>query len=107
VLLIVAALEQNALVSLIERAESLGMTALVEVHTRRRCDRAWTPGPRSSASTPATCKHPRGRPGHLRAAGPASRRHVVKIAESGVRGPHDLLAYAAPGADAVLVGEAW
>ena len=30
---------------------------------------------------------------------------VVKVAESGVRGPHDLLAYAAHGADAVLVGE--
>src|SRR5262249_56180483 len=30
---------------------------------------------------------------------------VVKIAESGVRGPHDLLAYAGAGADAVLVGE--
>jgi indole-3-glycerol phosphate synthase len=30
---------------------------------------------------------------------------VVKIAESGVRGTHDLLAYAAAGADAVLVGE--
>jgi indole-3-glycerol phosphate synthase len=30
---------------------------------------------------------------------------VVKVAESGVRGPHDLLAYAAAGADAVLVGE--
>jgi indole-3-glycerol phosphate synthase len=32
VLLIVAALEQDALVGLRERAESLGMTALVEVH---------------------------------------------------------------------------
>ena len=30
---------------------------------------------------------------------------ILKIAESGVRGPHDLLAYAAAGADAVLVGE--
>src|SRR5204862_1618233 len=30
---------------------------------------------------------------------------VVKVAESGVRGPRDLLAYAACGADAVLVGE--
>ena len=30
---------------------------------------------------------------------------IVKIAESGVRGPKDLLAYAAAGADAVLVGE--
>ena len=30
---------------------------------------------------------------------------IIKIAESGVRGPHDLLAYARAGADAVLVGE--
>ncbi len=33
---------------------------------------------------------------------PADR---VRIAESGVRGPHDLIAYANAGADAVLVGE--
>ncbi|MCW0214890.1 MAG: indole-3-glycerol phosphate synthase TrpC, partial [Pseudonocardia sp.] len=33
VLLIVAALEQNVLDSLLDRVESLGMTALVEVHT--------------------------------------------------------------------------
>ena len=30
---------------------------------------------------------------------------VVKVAESGVRGPHDLIEYARAGADAVLVGE--
>ena len=30
---------------------------------------------------------------------------VVKIAESGVRGPSDLMTYAGAGADAVLVGE--
>ena len=36
VLLIVAALDQSALVSLIERAESLGLTPLVEVHDGRR-----------------------------------------------------------------------
>jgi indole-3-glycerol phosphate synthase len=30
---------------------------------------------------------------------------VFKIAESGVRGPGDLMAYAGHGADAVLVGE--
>ncbi len=29
----------------------------------------------------------------------------MKVAESGVRGPHDLIAYANAGADAVLVGE--
>jgi indole-3-glycerol phosphate synthase len=31
--------------------------------------------------------------------------HVVKVAESGIRGPRDLFACAAAGADAVLVGE--
>jgi indole-3-glycerol phosphate synthase len=30
---------------------------------------------------------------------------VLRVAESGVRGPADLLAYAGAGADAVLVGE--
>lgn len=36
---------------------------------------------------------------------PLIPKDVVKVAESGVRGPHDLLAYASSGADAVLVGE--
>ena len=31
--------------------------------------------------------------------------HIVCIAESGVRGPHDVIEYARAGADAVLVGE--
>jgi indole-3-glycerol phosphate synthase len=44
VLLIVAALEQNALVGLLERVESLGMTALVEVHTEAEADRALSAG---------------------------------------------------------------
>ena len=38
VLLIVAALEQNALVGLLERVESLGMTALVEVHDEEEAE---------------------------------------------------------------------
>src|ERR687894_406851 len=44
VLLIVAALEQNVLVGLRERIESLGMTALVEVHTEAEADRALEAG---------------------------------------------------------------
>ena len=44
VLLIVAALEQNVLVSLLDRVESLGMTALVEVHTEDEADRALEAG---------------------------------------------------------------
>ena len=30
---------------------------------------------------------------------------IVRVAESGVRGPHDVLEYARSGADVVLVGE--
>ena len=46
VLLIVAALEQNALIGLRERIESLGMTALVEVHTEDEASpRRSTPAP--------------------------------------------------------------
>ena len=44
VLLIVAALEQNVLHGLLERIESLGMTALVEVHTEDEADRALNAG---------------------------------------------------------------
>ncbi|GAB3905656.1 indole-3-glycerol phosphate synthase TrpC [Kibdelosporangium lantanae] len=44
VLLIVAALEQNTLSALLDRVESLGMTALVEVHTAEEADRALEAG---------------------------------------------------------------
>ena len=50
----------------------------------------------------ATLKVDRGIFGRLAARIPDG---IVKVAESGVRGPRDLLAYAASGADAVLVGE--
>jgi indole-3-glycerol phosphate synthase len=46
VLLIVAALEQKVLVGLRERIESLGMTALVEVHDEDEADRALDAGAR-------------------------------------------------------------
>src|SRR6201996_7769705 len=44
VLLIVAALEQSALVSLVERAESIGLVPLVEVHADDELDRAGDAG---------------------------------------------------------------
>jgi len=105
VLLIVAALEQEPLVSLVERVESLGMTALVEVHDETELDRALAAGARVvgvNARDLRTLQVDRGVFARLAPRIPAG---VVKIAESGVRGPHDLLAYAAAGADAVLVGE--
>jgi indole-3-glycerol phosphate synthase len=100
VLLIVAALEQNALIGLRERVESLGMTALVEVHTEEEASRALDAGARVigvNARDLRTLDVDRIAPG--------LPSEVVKVAESGVRGPLDLIEYAAAGADAVLVGE--
>jgi indole-3-glycerol phosphate synthase len=105
VLLIVAALEQNALVSLVERAASIGLVPLVEVHSEPELRRALDAGAQLigvNARNLATLEVDRSIFARLAPKIPAD---VVKIAESGVRGPHDLLAYAAHGADAVLVGE--
>jgi indole-3-glycerol phosphate synthase len=104
-LLIVAALEQNALVSLVERAVSIDLVPLVEVHTEDELQRAVDAGARVigvNARNLATLEVDRGVFARL---APLVPDGVIKIAESGVRGPHDLLAYAAAGADAVLVGE--
>ena len=105
VLLIVAALEQNALVSLVERAVSLDLVPLVEVHTEAELDRAIDAGARFigvNARDLTTLEVDRTVFPRLASRIPDG---IVKIAESGIRGPHDLLACAAAGADAVLVGE--
>jgi indole-3-glycerol phosphate synthase len=104
-LLIVAALEQDALVSLIERAESIGLTPLVEVHDEREIERAVDAGAKIvgvNARDLRTLQVDRDTFTRLAPHIPGS---VVRVAESGVRGPHDLIAYANAGADAVLVGE--
>jgi indole-3-glycerol phosphate synthase len=105
VLLIVAALEQNALTGLLERVESLGMNALVEVHTEEEADRALAAGAvviGVNARDLTTLDVDRTTFERIAPGLPSS---VVKVAESGVRGPHDLISYASAGADAVLVGE--
>jgi indole-3-glycerol phosphate synthase len=105
VLLIVAALEQNVLDSLLDRVESLGMTALVEVHTEEEADRALEAGAGVigvNARNLHTLEVNRSVFGQI---APGLPNGVLRIAESGVRGPGDLLTYAGWGADAVLVGE--
>jgi indole-3-glycerol phosphate synthase len=104
-LLIVAALPQTALISLVERAVSIGLVPLVEVHDEEELGRAVEAGARIigvNARNLATLEVDRTVFARL---APLIPDGIVKIAESGVRGPHDLLAYAAAGADAVLVGE--
>ena len=105
VLLIVAALEQSALVSLVERAQSIGLLPLVEVHADDELDRAIDAGATVigvNARNLGTLEVDRSVFARL---SPRIPEGIIKIAESGVRGPHDLLQYAAAGADAVLVGE--
>ena len=105
VLLIVAALDQPALIGLRERAESLGMTALVEVHDEEEADRAVDAGARVIGVNARNLKTLEVDRSTFARVVPRLPAGVVKVAESGVRGPHDVLDYARAGADAVLVGE--
>jgi indole-3-glycerol phosphate synthase len=105
VLLIVAALEQKVLTGLLDRIESLGMTALVEVHTEEEADRALEAGARVIGVNARDLRTLEVDRSAFERIAPGLPNHVIKIAESGVRGPHDLIRYASAGADAVLVGE--
>jgi len=105
VLLIVAALDQSALESLIERAATIGLAALVEVHDAQEVPRALAAGARAigvNARNLHTLEVDRDTFGRLSPLLPAS---CLRVAESGVRDAHDLIGYANQGADGVLVGE--
>jgi indole-3-glycerol phosphate synthase len=104
-LLIVAALDDNQLGCLIDRARSIGLTPLVEVHTPAEVARAVEAGADLvgvNARDLATLHVDRTTFARL---APLIPPGVVRVAESGVRGPHDVLEYARDGADVVLVGE--
>src|SRR5690606_13638555 len=94
VLLIVAALEQPVLTGLLERVVSLGMTPLVETHTEEEVDRAVAAGARVigiNARNLHTLEVDRETFAGLAPRVPSG---IVVVAESGVRGPHDVLDYA-------------
>lgn len=82
------------------------MTVLVEVHDVDEVARAVDAGARVigvNARDLRTLHVDRGTFATVR---PAVPEGVVVVAESGVRGAHDVFDYARAGADAVLVGEA-
>ena len=106
VLLIVAALQQTVLTSFVERVHSLGMTALVEAHDRREARRALDAGARVIGVNARSLKTLTVDMGIFDTIVGMLPSDVVRVAESGVRGPQDGLTYARSGADAVLVGEA-
>ncbi len=105
-LLIVAALTPLALESLVERTHSLGMTAVVEAHTPDEARRAADAGARVvavDARDPRTMQLDPHRFEDVAALLPPG---VLRVAEGGVRGPHDVMDYARAGAEVVVVGEA-
>ena len=106
VLLIVAALEQPLLRQLYDLALQLGMTPLVEAHSRDELDRAADLGARLigvNARNLSTFELDRDLFGSLAEHFPAD---AVKIAESAVLDPADVAHYRGAGADVVLIGEA-
>ena len=106
VLLIVAALEQPLLRQLHELVLQLGMTPLVETHSREELDRAGDLGATLigvNARNLSTFELDRDLFGSLAEHFPAD---AIKIAESAVLAPADVAHYRADGADVVLVGEA-
>ena len=106
VLLIVAALEQRPLAELFDLVDQLGMTALVETHSRDELSRAADLGARLigvNARNLSTFELDRDLFGSLAEHFPSG---AVRIAESAVLAPADVAHYRSAGADVVLVGEA-
>jgi indole-3-glycerol phosphate synthase len=104
-LLIVAALDQNELVCLVDRALSIGLTPLVEVHEEEEVERALEAGaPLIGVNARNLNTLDVDRDTFARLA-PRIPEGVVRVAESGVRDAHDVFEYAKQGADVVLVGE--
>ncbi|GIG90425.1 indole-3-glycerol phosphate synthase TrpC [Plantactinospora endophytica] len=106
VLLIVAALDAPTLRSLLGQVHSLGMTALVEAHDQAEVTRAVEAGARLVGVNARDLRTLRIDMAAFAALAAGIPPDVVRVAESGIRGPADAAAYRAAGADAVLVGEA-
>jgi indole-3-glycerol phosphate synthase len=104
-LLIAAALEQNALESLVERARSIGLTPLVEVHDEDEVERAVEAGADLIGVNARNLRTLEVDRGIFEQLSPLIPDGVVKVAESGIRGPHDVIECAKAGAHVVLVGE--
>jgi indole-3-glycerol phosphate synthase len=105
VLLIVAALSDLELLGLLGLAGEIGLDALVEVHDEAELDRALAAGAIMIGVNQrdlVTFEVDTRRAERVATAMPDD---VVKVAESGVRGPDDARRLADAGFDAVLVGE--
>jgi indole-3-glycerol phosphate synthase len=104
-LLIVAALTQNELEALHDRAVSIGLTPLVEVHDEEEVERALAAGAQLVGVNARNLKTLEVDRGTFARLAPLIPDDVVRVAESGVRDAHDVFEYAKQGANVVLVGE--
>jgi indole-3-glycerol phosphate synthase len=106
VLLIVAALDQPLLEKLYAEARGLGLTVLVEVHDAEETRRAVDLGAELIGVNARNLKTLDIDPDSFGRLAPLIPDTVVRVAESGISGPEDVLRYAEQGANVVLVGEA-
>jgi len=104
VLLMASVLDQQALLCLVERAESIGLTPLVEAHTATEVERSLLAGARLLGINNRDLTTLRIDLSTFSSLAPLVPDSVVRVAESGIRGPHDVFEMAQAGADAVLVG---
>ena len=105
ILLIVAALDDDTLGRLLALTHELGMTALVETHTRQEIERAIASGAQVIGINARNLKDLRVDVGRYAELADDLPDDVIKVAESGVFGETEVEDYARAGADAVLVGE--
>ncbi|MGA7690102.1 MAG: indole-3-glycerol phosphate synthase TrpC [Jiangellales bacterium] len=104
VLLMASVLDQQALECLIDRARSIGLTPLVEAHTDIEVERSLVAGAQLLGINNRDLTTLRVDLATFARLAPLVPPAVVRVAESGIRGPHDVFELAQAGADAVLVG---
>ncbi|MFN2555288.1 MAG: indole-3-glycerol phosphate synthase TrpC [Nitriliruptorales bacterium] len=105
VLLIAAALNDEALKALAATCTEAGVDALVEVHDAEEADRAIDAGATLVGINARDLRTLEVDRDLFTRVCPHLPVDVLAVAESGVRGPDDVLSAARAGADAVLVGE--
>ena len=99
-------LEQPRLEALVDRIESLGMTALAEIRSEEQAQRAMAAGVSVVGINARELDSRSLQPDRFAAIVPHLPDSVIRIGLGGIMGVREIWRYAGWGADAVLVGEA-
>jgi indole-3-glycerol phosphate synthase len=105
VLLLAVVLDDTQLRAMLDTVEVAGLDALVEVHDEHEMRRVRAIGPAIVGVNVRDLRDFSVENDRFAAVAALRPSGAVLVAESGVRGPEDVAAYAAAGAGAVLVGE--